>query len=162
MNESRCGGYYGARLRTSNECAWALGDRVTVAARVRENCRERVSHASQINRCYRRARTNFGRLSAIEGRAASDRVSRGHVGMGVPAVEAGVLSGEAAAKRLPEVLFNAAQHRRGELHLPADAERKDHCRMAGADTGAVPLRGEGPSGHHALQSPERRAGAAAT
>ena len=63
-------------------------------------------------------------------------------------VEAGLLPGGAFFQKIPGVLCDAAEFRRGELYLPESAQRDNDNVMACGDRAWLPVFLQGPATHH--------------
>ena len=74
--------------------------------------------------------------------------------MGLPDVEAGLLSGEAGTEEISWALRYSAQHRRSELYVSATGERNDHPELDWRNSCALSLWRESASGHHPHQATE--------
>ena len=68
-----------------------------------------------------------------------------HLRMGLPRVEACLLSTQACLREVSLLLRIAPEHRRGELHLSPHADGEDATELVGADSSGVSLLHQGAS-----------------
>src|SRR5712692_3088462 len=74
--------------------------------------------------------------------------------MGVSELEAGLLSGQAAAEEFPATLRHSTEHGGSEFHLPPTGEGDDGSKMDRGNTRRLSFWREGAPGHHAYQAAE--------
>src|SRR5882724_10989812 len=75
--------------------------------------------------------------------------------MGLPELEARVLSGEAGAEEVSELLRVETERRRSQLHLPATGEGNDCSELDRRHSRSLSLHDQSPSGAHPYQTAER-------
>src|SRR5262245_31243575 len=74
--------------------------------------------------------------------------------MGLSQLEAGLLSAEACAKEISELLCHSAECGRSEFHLPATGEGIHSAELAGGNSRGIPFHSESPPSHHPHQTTE--------
>src|ERR1700680_2232819 len=83
---------------------------------------------------------------------------RGHIGMGVSELEAGILSGEACLREIPESLRHAFEHRGSELHVSPLPDREVTARVDCGHARELSVCDQGAPENHARCQAARRRG----
>src|ERR1700738_4302892 len=83
---------------------------------------------------------------------------RGHIGVGVSELEAGLLSGEARVREISEPLRKPVKYCRSELHVSALPHREVAARLDRGDTGELPIRYQSAPENHACCPAARHCG----
>src|SRR5215469_3524318 len=85
-------------------------------------------------------------------------IVRRNFGMGLPELEARILSRKTGAEEIPELLHHSPEYGRGEFHVSAAGEREHDSELARGEPRALPFRSEGSPGHYPHQAAEGNRG----